>query len=74
MYSKRKHFRKLHCSKAGTEGVFRIPYAQSHKFICVSPDDYEAMLNYVDEVLDQADFKTKTLLEPFVESIGETVE
>lgn len=65
---------ELHCSKAGDETVFRIPYKVSHRFICTSPDDYEAILNYIDEVLEKAEIRTKALIEPMMESLGGSVE
>lgn len=46
--------KQLHCSDSWQNHTFRIPYEDSHRYICISPEHYQNILDYIAEITEKA--------------------
>lgn len=45
---------KLHCAETQTSREYEVKYPESDHYICMHPDDYQKILNYISDVTRKA--------------------
>lgn len=52
---------QAHCYDTASDENFRKDYAETHRYLMISPDDYLDILNFVDELISRGSNTVDTL-------------
>lgn len=52
---------KLHCSESMTGRDYELQYQESNRYICMSPQDYKKILDYIAEITEMAGLRAKNI-------------